>query len=287
MRARSVGLSLFLASVSAMAQVGDEAASPRVPTHDPTGGAYTPASPLFVPAAALPSLNVRARAGVELQPASGGFAVARPLVDLELGLPAGFTLAAGATWVGGTQVPRRETEGVAGLGAWGQVRWQFLGRGREHGLLGGAALTVKANGYRGGEPEIEASVSMQYRTRRFEAGLQGTWGRGLGDEDEHDLEARVYAAYRLVPNFALGVAGQLRAGIEGDETEALRAARCRASPGGADCLGELDLIAGLSAQYTWERWQLGVLLGASSIGLSQTEALRFGFYSQASGSVRF
>ncbi|MFO0624961.1 MAG: hypothetical protein U0325_05035 [Polyangiales bacterium] len=287
MRARLFSLSVLLFATSANAQLRDDVRDARVPIHDPTGGAYTPVTPLFTPAAALPALNVRARAGAEVQPASGGYAALRPVLDLELGLPAGFTLAAGTTWVGGTSLARGEGEGLAGLGAYGQLRWQFLGRGRDEGVLGGVSVSVKANGYRGGEPEIEGSLSLQYRARRFEVGLQGTYGRGLGDEDENDVEARLYLAYRPIPSFALGVSGQLRMGIEDEEREAEREALCRANPSSASCLGDLDALAGVTASYTYERWHLGVLVGGSSIGLARLDDFRVGFYTQASGSVRF
>lgn len=287
MRALVLSLSIVLLTPFAAAQDRDTPNAPRVPTHDPTGGAYTPPTPLFTAAAALPSLNLRARAGVEVQPASGAFAIARPILDLEVGLPAGFTLAAGTTFVGGTQLVRREEEGVPGLGAYGQVRWQFLGRGRDTGLLGGVALTFKANGFRGGEPEAEASVSFQYRQRRFEAGVQGTYGHSLGEENESDIEARVYVAWRVLPYFALGLSGQMRGEVGSETAEAARQARCAASPGSADCLADLDMIAGATASYTYERWQLGVLVGASTIGLARVDDFRAGFYSQASGAVRF
>lgn len=287
MRACVVSLSIVLITPLVGAQERDGSSAQRVPTQDPTGGAYTPPTALFTPAAALPALNVRARAGVEVQPASGPFSMARPVLDLELGLPAGITLAAGTSWVGGAQLARREEEGVPGLGAYGQVRWQFLGRGRDTGLLGGVSLSVKANGFRGGEPEAEASVSLHYRARRFEAGLQGTYGHSLGEEDESDVEARAFVAWRPLPQLALGLSGQLRAEVGSEGAEAARQTRCTANPGSADCLADLDVIAGATGSYTYERWQLGVLLGASSVGLARADSFRAGFYSQVSGAVRF
>lgn len=282
---RLASLLLSLLPSVASAQQSDVVAPQRVPTHDPTGGAYTPASPLFTPAAALPTWNVRARAGVELQPASGGFALARPLLDLEVGLPAGFTLAAGSAWVGGTP-SRAEVDGVQGLSAYGQVRWQFLGRGRETGLLGGVAVALKANGYRGGEPEVETSVSLHYRAQRFELGLQGTFGQGF-EAGERDLEGRLFAAYRVIPSFALGVSGQVRAEVGDEAEEASRAARCASTPGTSGCNADADLITGVTAHYTMDRWQLGVLVGASSVGLARIDQFRLGFYSQVGGTVRF
>ncbi|MEZ4390604.1 MAG: hypothetical protein R3A48_05870 [Polyangiales bacterium] len=130
-------------------------------------------------------------------------------------------------------------------------------------------------------------MNFQYRTRRFEGGLQGTYGRGLGEENENDLEARVYLAWRPIPEFALGVSGQLRSGLGDEAEEATRQARCAANPSSNACISETDMIAGATASYTFERWQLGVLVGASSVGLARADDFRVGFYSQAAGSVRF
>ncbi len=62
---------------------------------DPTGGAYTAPTSLFVPAAALPTLNARVTLGVDVRSA-GSFDPARPSVSAELGLGRGFTVALGS-----------------------------------------------------------------------------------------------------------------------------------------------------------------------------------------------
>jgi hypothetical protein len=238
---------------------------------------------LFTPAAALPAWNVRARLGVELQPAAASVPFARPVLDLELGLPAGFTLVAGLNRVGATPAPDRAGDNP---GAYGQLRWQFLGRGRTQGFFGGVAVAVKSGDYRGTNPEVQTSVALQYRGARVEVGLEGAFGQVL-DGAGSSAEARVFAAYRVMPNLALGVAGQLRGEIGEDDDERAREARCAADPRGAGCTVDLDVIVGATASYTWERWQLGVLVGASTVGIARFDQFNAGFYGQATGAVRF
>lgn len=236
---------------------------------DPTGGAYTSPTPLFTPAAALPSLMPRLTVGADVQSA-GRLDAVRPFVNAELGLPAGFTVAAGTQWLGGDQ------SGANNLTPFAQVRYQIFGRADGMGLLGGAALTYKRVGYHGGENEVEASFSMQYRAQRFEAGVQGTFGQSLEAGGEHDLEARAYAAFRVVPSLALGVSGQVRGDI-GEESAAIEAERARLGR------SEFDFIGGATASYTYQRWQFGALLGTSTLGLYEQAA----FLAQAQGQVRF
>src|SRR5271154_372748 len=80
---------------------GNVAPVERVPTSDPTGGAYTSPTLLFIPAGAMPVWNVRATVSTELQSPSDVHAGFRPGLGVELGLPVGFTVAAGTNWVGG------------------------------------------------------------------------------------------------------------------------------------------------------------------------------------------
>ncbi len=238
--------------------------------NDPTGGAYTSPTPLFTPAAALPSLMPRLTAGVDLQTA-GVLANARPFVNAELGLPAGFTLAAGTQWFGGDRAT-----GADQITPFAQVRYQLFGAANGLGWLGGVSLTYKRVGYHGGENELEASYSMQYRTARAEFGVQGTFGQSLEEGEEHDLEARAYAAWRVIPSLALGVSAQVRGDIgnESPEIEASRQAAGRS---------EFDFIGGATASYTWQRWQVGALLGASTLGLYEQVAM----LGQVQGQVRF
>ncbi len=272
MRALAASAALCFASLTAATASAQDA--PREPAgrfDDPTGGAYTSPTPLFTPAAALPSLMPRLSVGADLQTA-GALSAVRPFVNAELGLPAGFTLAAGTQWFGGDR-------GAAdSLTPFAQVRYQLFGRADGMGLLGGVSLTYKRVGYLGGENEVEASYSMQYRTRRFEAGVQGTFGQSLEDGGEHDLEARVYAAARPIPALALGVSGQVRGDI-GEEDEAPAAVAARRAAGRSD----FDFTGGAIASYTFSRWQVGALVGATTLGLYQQVA----FLSQVQGQVRF
>lgn len=247
-----------------------DAPSTRVPLGDPTGGAYTPPTTLFVPAAALPTLNVRVTVGAYVQPA-GTFDAVRPLVNAELGLGRGFTIAVGTTWFGGDP-----PNTVDGLTPYAQVRYQLFGRRDGTGWQGGVSLTGKRVGWHNGDAELEASFSVQYRAARWEVGAQGTFGQSLVDGEEHDIEARAFAAWRVVPSFALGAAAQLRVdvGNESPEFEAMLRARG---------LAEVDLIGGAIASYTYERWQVGALAGLSTVGLYEN----VGFIGQGFGSVRF
>jgi hypothetical protein len=264
----AAALTLTLLAPAARAQ-DDGAAAPRVPTSDPTGGAYTSPTLLFTSAAALPPLNVRVTTGVDLQSPSDAFYGVRPLLNAELGLPARFTLAGGTSWVGGDTLSAAD-----GFSPFAQVRYQIFGAADGLGALGGASLTYKRVGYRGGENELEASFSFQYRRPRFEFGAQGVFGQSLEEGEEHDLEARVYGAFRVVPSLAVGLSAQLRGDI-GEEEEERAAARAGRS--------EFDLIGGAMASFTSGRWQAGALVGASTIGLYE----RAGFLAQLFGSARF
>jgi hypothetical protein len=259
-----------LASSSAAAQSTDEVEGTRVPLDDATGGAYTPPTTLFTPAAALPTLNMRVSIGAFVQPV-GSFDAVRPAVAAELGLGRGFTLAVGSNWFGGDAAST-----VDGMTPYAQVRYQLFGARDGMGWQGGVALTGKRVGWHNGDAEVEASFSTQFRARRWEAGAQGTFGQSIVDGAEHDLEARVYAAWRVIPAFALGLTAQLRVDV-GNESAALEAmlrARGRA---------DADLIAGAMASYTYERWQFGALAGVSTLGLYANA----GFIGQGFGSVRF
>jgi hypothetical protein len=263
-------LVVLCASATAGAQTTDGTPDTRVPLGDPTGGAYTPPTSLFIPAAALPTLNVRMTVGADIQPI-GSFDAVRPLVRAELGLGRGFTVAAGSSWFGGDR-----SSTIDGLTPYAQVRYQLFGSRDGMGWQGGVALTGKRVGWHNGDAEMEASFSVQYRARRWEVGAQGTFGQSLVDAGEHDLEARAFAAWRVIPSFAVGVAAQLRVDV-GNESPALEAMlRARG-------LAEVDMIGGAMASYTYERWQVGALAGVSTIGLYENA----GFIGQGFGSVRF
>ena len=264
----AAALTLSLLAPAARAQSAD-APSQRVPTSDPTGGAYTSPTLLFTPAAALPSLNVRITTGVDLQTPSDAFYGVRPLLNAELGLPARFTLAGGTSWVGGDTLSAGD-----GFSPFAQVRYQIFGAADGLGALGGASLTYKRVGYRGGENELEASFSFQYRRARFELGAQGVFGQSLEEGEEHDLEARVYGAFRVVPQLALGLSAQVRGDV-GEEEEAGRPRLAGRN--------EFDFIGGAMASFTSGRWQAGALVGASTLGMAE----RAGLLGQLFGSARF
>lgn len=265
----AAALTLSLLAPAAFAQSAD-APSERVPTSDPTGGAYTSPTLLFTPAAALPSLNVRITTGVDLQTPSDAFYGVRPLLNAELGLPARFTLAGGTSWVGGDTLPTGD-----GFTPFAQVRYQIFGAADGLGALGGASLTYKRVGYRGGENELEASFSFQYRRPRFELGAQGVFGQSLEEGEEHDLEARVYGAFRVVPQLAVGLSAQVRGDVGEEEEEAGRPRVAGRN--------EFDFIGGAMASFTSGRWQAGALVGASTIGMAE----RAGLLGQLFGSARF
>lgn len=252
----------------ASAQTPADNGAPRDRFADPTGGAYTVPTTLFVPAAALPSLMPRVTVGADIQTA-GRLSPVRPYLNAELGLPAGFTIAAGTQFLGGD--PPRAGDAIT---PYAQVRYQIFGRADGMGLLGGASLTYKRIGYLGGENELEAAFSLQYRAARYEVGVQGTFGQSLQEGEEHDIEGRVYAAYRVIPSLAIGVSGQVRGDIGEEEDEAARLAMGR---------NELDFTGGGIVSYTISRWQFGALVGATNLGLLD----RVAFLSQVQGQVRF
>src|ERR1700722_8804802 len=79
---------------------------------DPTGGAYTTPTLLFVPAAAVPAGTVRVITSLDMQGptaedrlASGTSLGFQPGLGGEVGLPAGFTIGAGTNWAGGDTSP--------------------------------------------------------------------------------------------------------------------------------------------------------------------------------------
>ena len=277
----SLVLAACLAAPSlAVAQTRTDAPPPPNRFADPTGGAFTPPTALFTAAAAVPALDVRVIVGADVQPASGRLDAVRPLLNAELGLGRGFTLGAGTTWFGGDS-----SNAFNNINPYAQVRYQILGDASGTGPLLGASLAYKRIGDLGGENELEASVSFQYRRARFEAGLQGTFGQSLTNGSERDLEARVYAVGRPTPRLALGVAAQLRGDV-GEECTTSDEAACEAEERARLMRmqrAEFDILGGGIASFTYERWQLGALVGASTLGHYNN----VGFIAQAFGSVRF
>jgi hypothetical protein len=243
------------------------APSERVPTSDPTGGAYTSPTLLFIPAGALPMWNVRATLQTELQSPSDVHAGFRPGVGIELGLPAGFTVAAGTDWVGGDINPNTgSTDFNLGISPFFQGRFHILGDADGQGFQLGTSLTYKFVGFEGDPGEMELALSAQYRRRQFEVGLQGVIGKDFATTDA-DGEIHAYALYRVIPQLGIGAAGQLREGIVYQPGET-----------------SYDIVGGGIASLTLGRWQVGALGGGSTIGLAQGQA---GALGQLFATVRF
>jgi hypothetical protein len=191
----------------------------------------------------------------------------QPGLGLELGLPFGFTLAGGTNWVGGDVSP---TPIAGGLSPYAQLRYHILGDNRTGlGWQLGASATYKLVGFQGDPGEMEIAVSAQYRRPRWEVGLQGVVGKDFASDDA-DAELHLYAVYRVIPQLALGVAGQGRTGLAHDPTEP-----------------PVDLISGAIASLTLGRWQLAGLGGESTLGLNNGPTVRAGAFGEVFASARF
>jgi hypothetical protein len=280
MRASLVLAACLAAPSLASAQTRTDAPPPPSRFADPTGGAFTSPTTLFTSAAAVPTLDVRGIAGTAPYLRDGSYPRISDLHGVAQVLGRGFTLGAGTTWFGGDS-----SNAFNNINPYAQVRYQILGDASGTGPLLGASLTYKRIGYLGGENELEASVSFQYRRARFEAGVQGTFGQSLNNGSERDIEARVYAVGRPTPRLALGVAAQVRGDV-GEECTTSDEAACEAEERARLMTmqrAEFDLLGGAIASFTYERWQLGGLFGASTLGYYEN----VGLIAQAFGSVRF
>jgi hypothetical protein len=246
---------------------GARSVSEPPPAEDPTGGAYTTPTLLFLPAGAVPEWNVRVIGSTDLQSPSDVHAGFRPGLGVEVGLPAGFTVGAGTNWVGGDiNQNTGSTDFNLGLSPYFQGRFHILGAPDGMGFQLGTSVTYKFVGFEGDAGEMEFAVSSQYRHRRFEVGLQGVIGKDFATTAA-DGEMHAYAIYRVIPKLGLGAAGQVRIGIS-------------SQPGATS----YDLIGGAIASLTIDRYQLGALAGASTIGLAQGQA---GGLGEVFGTVRF
>jgi hypothetical protein len=263
----------FEARADPASDLSTSASHERVPTSDPTGGAYTSPTLLFIPAAAVPAWNVRVTALSEFQspyqaaPGANPDAGFRPGAGLEVGLPAGFTASAGTNWVGGDVNANGQKDFNLGLSPFAQVRFQILGDKSGQGFQLGTSATYKFVGFEGDPGEMELAVSAQYRAPRAEAGLQAVMGKDFATDDA-DAEVHAYALYRVIPQLGLGAAGQLREGIVHNQ------------PGDT----AYDMIGGGIASLTIDRYQVGALAGGSTIGLNQGQ---FGALGQLFASARF
>jgi hypothetical protein len=265
-------LAIVLPPRGARAQQHDEAAPPRVPIDDPTGGAYTSPTLLLTPAGAVPVWNVRITASSEFQGPSQSSneptadASIRPGLGVELGLPLGITAAAGTNWVGGDVDENGAKKFSLGLSPFFQARLHLYGDKGGQGLQLGTSVTYKFVGFDGDPGEMEIALSSQYRRSSWEAGLQAVGGKDFASTDA-DVELHAYALYRVIPNLGLGAAAQGRYGVV---TE----------PGAS----RYDTMGGGLVSWTVERYQLGALIGWSTINLDQGH---FGALGQLFASARF
>jgi hypothetical protein len=230
-------------------------ASQEARPEDPTGGAYTSPTLLFIPAGAVPVWNVRMILSSELQGPSDVHAGFRPGGGAELGLPAGFTIGAGTNWVGGDINPNTgNTDFNLGISPYFQARFHVLGDSNGQGFQLGTSATYKFVGFEGDPGETELALSAQYRRTRYELGLQAVIGKDFGSTDA-DAEVHTYALYRVIPQLGLGAAGQARYGIVSQPGEST-----------------YDVVGGAMASLTLGRYQVGALAGGSTIGLAQGRA---------------
>jgi hypothetical protein len=144
-----------------------------------------------------------------------------------------------------------------GLSPYAQARLHILGRQDGLGWQLGTSATYKFVGFQGDPGEVELALSLQYRRLRYEVGLQGVIGQDFGDSDNHDGEVHGYAVYRVIPELALGVAGQGRFAISPPA-----ASDPDAPP------ADNDLIGGIIASLTLSRFQIGALGGVSTVGIT-------------------
>jgi hypothetical protein len=262
--AHAIGTAIFATSIAysdrARAQPPapiSDSVTPDEPTSgfDPTGGAYTAPTLLFIPAAAVPKWDARTIVSTDIQAPANASAGVRPGLGLEVGLPAGVTLGAGTNWVGGDVNPNTgRTDFNLGLSPYLQARLHLLGDGDGRGWQLGTSAAYKFVGFEGDPGELELASSLQYRAFRYEIGIQVVLGQDLEDAGGHDAELHAYAVYRPVPNLALGAAGQGRVSLSPDE-------------GSGE--NSYDIIGGTIASFTVSRYQLGVLAGGSTLGLNQ------------------
>jgi len=243
------------------------------PPDDPTGGAYTSPTLLFIPAAAVPTWNVRVITSLDVQAptapdrlASGSSVGLQPGVGGEIGLPGEVTLGAGTIWVGGDTSPAPAS---GGLSPYLQARLHLLGDKSGRGFQLGTSVTYKFVGFQGDPGEMELAVSAQYRRRYYEVGLQGVFGKDFATTDA-DAELHGYAVYRPIPVLAVGAATQVRLGVVSQPGEPIA-----------------DVIAGGIASVTLGRWQVAALGGESTVGLNQGTQIKAGALAEIFGTARF
>jgi hypothetical protein len=265
-------LAIVLPSRGARAQQAEQTAQPRVPIDDPTGGAYTSPTLLFIPAGALPVWNVRLTASSEFQGPSQSSkqptpdASIRPGLGLELGLPLGITAAAGTNWVGGDVDESGTRKFSLGISPFFQGRVHLYGEKSGYGPQLGSSVTYKFVGFDGDPGELEVALSSQYRQPTWEAGLQVVGGKDFASRDS-DVELHAYALYRVIANVGIGAAAQGRYGVVTEPGES-----------------RYDTMGGGLVSWTFERYQVGALFGWSTLNLDQGH---FGALGQVYAGARF
>ena len=194
---------------------------------------------------------------------------------MELGLPAGFTVAAGTNWVGGdVNSSTGHADFNLGLSPYMQARYHILGRADGQGFQLGTSVTYKFVGFEGDPGEGELGLSAQYRERLFEAGLQGVAGKDFASTSA-DAEAHAYALVRPIPQLGVGVAGQVRKGIVMQPADP-----------------SYDVLGGAILSLTLGQYQIGALGGISTLGLTPSGCTgscdpRVGGLAQHFGTARF
>jgi hypothetical protein len=265
-------LAIVLPSRGARAQQPEETAKPRVPIDDPTGGAYTSPTLLFIPAGAIPVWNVRLTASSEFQGPSQSSsnptpdASIRPGLGVEVGLPLGIAAVVGTNWVGGDVDGNGARRFSLGISPFFQGRLHLYGEKSGHGLQLGSSVTYKFVGFDGDPGELEVALSSQYRRSTWETGLQVVGGKDFGSSDS-DVELHAYGLYRVIPNLGVGAAAQGRYGVV-------------IAPGES----RYDTMGGGLVSWTFERYQLGALFGWSTLNLDQGH---FGALGQVFAHARF
>jgi hypothetical protein len=247
-----LGIALAAAPRVAIAEGRPDPLSHDPAAEDPTGGAYSPPTQLFVPAGALPAWRVRAVLSAELQSPSALHAGFRPGVAGEVGLPGGVALAAGTSWVGSDVNPETgRSDFNLGLSPFVRARIRLAGSDNGLGWQLGTSVTYKFVGFEGDPGESELAISLAYRQMRYELGFQGVAGKDFGSVAA-DTEGHAYAVYRVIPNVAVGAAGQFRQALVSAPEDS-----------------KYDVLGGAIATVVIDRYMLGLLAGVSSLGLTQ------------------
>ena len=180
-----------------------------------------------------------------------------PLASVSVGLGWGLSAELGTTWQSGNGSTTDGFEPYLG------ARIKLYGRSDGMGFsLATGARFRWAGGFSPGHPEVELHATAQYRANRFELGGDLVGGQAIGAPDR-DIEFRTFALVHVNRFFGLGLGGQYRVDLAQDTLPTM---------------GPLsDLRGGLFASITYDRVQVGLLLGASNYQLpSNTSVSPYG-----------